>query len=280
MADGAARVAALQMRSGSVVADNLRAAAGLLAAAAARGARLAVLPENFALMPKSEADRLAAAESDGGGMIQDFLAAQAAHHGMWIVGGSVPLDAGAGRRVYASCVVYDAAGRCAARYDKIHLFDVALGDGESYRESAYIQAGSPDQAVVVATPCGKLGLSVCYDLRFPELYRRLSTLGAEVLCVPSAFTWATGRVHWEVLLRARAVENLAYVVAPAQYGVHDNGRRTYGHSLVVGPWGETLAALAEDDGVAVADIDRAALTRLREQFPCLKHRCIPGPEAP
>ncbi|MDH3637608.1 MAG: carbon-nitrogen hydrolase family protein [Gammaproteobacteria bacterium] len=280
MAEDTERLAVIQMRSGSAVSDNFERAAELLAAAADRGARLAVLPENFALMPNSEGDRLAAAEADGDGPIQTFLAAQAAQHRMWIIGGSVPLAGTAADRVFAASLVYDARGTRVARYDKIHLFDVELDSGESYRESEYIQAGAPDQAVVVDTPCGRVGLSVCYDLRFPELYRRLSDLGAELLCVPSAFTWATGRVHWEVLLRARAVENLAFVVAPAQHGLHENGRRTFGHSMIIGPWGDILATLADADGVAVAEVDREALTRLRQRFPSLAHRCIVGPETP
>ncbi len=268
------RVAAIQMCSGAVVEDNLARAAALLAVAARRGAQLAVLPENFALMPVSDRDRLAAAEPDGDGPIQELLAAQARQHGMWVVGGSVPLAAPSGERVHAASLVYAATGERAARYDKIHLFDVELDTGEAYRESEYIHAGAPDQAAVVETPCGRLGLSVCYDLRFPELYRRLSSRGAQLLCVPSAFTWTTGRIHWEVLLRARAVENLAYVIAPAQYGVHENGRRTYGHTMIVGPWGEVRATRGDGDGVVVTDVDLDALADLRERFPSLAHRCI------
>lgn len=280
MTDGSTRLAAIQMRSGAAVTDNLERAAGLLAVAADRGAQLAVLPENFALMPNTERERLAAAETDGDGPIQALLAAQARRHKMWVIGGSVPLAAASRDRVFAASLVYDARGERVARYDKIHLFDVELDGGEAYRESEYIHPGAPDQAVVVDTPCGRLGLSVCYDLRFPELYRRLSRCGAQLLCVPSAFTWTTGRVHWEVLLRARAVENLAFVVAPAQYGEHDNGRRTYGHSMIVGPWGEIRATLAEGDGVAVTDVDLGALTRLRRRFPSLAHRCIACSETP
>jgi len=270
-----AKVAAVQMSSGPEVAQNLEQASELIGRAAALGARLVVLPENFALMPRSDRDRLAAAESAGSGPIQDFLADQARTHGLWIVGGTIPiLSVDAPGRVRAACLVYDAHGVCAGRYDKIHLFDVDLkdqnGTGERYRESDSIEAGS--ETVVLDSPFGRLGLAVCYDLRFPELYRRLLAAGSELYAIPSAFTVRTGQAHWEMLVRARAVENLAYVIAAAQWGTHANGRSTYGHSMIVDPWGTILAELASGPGVAVADLERPRLEHLRASFPSIRHR--------
>lgn len=268
------RLAVIQMHSGPHPDSNLARAEALLAQAATDDARVAVLPENFYVMPTAERDRLTVAEPDEDGLVQKFLADQAARHGMWIVGGTVPILTDAGDRVYAANLVYDDQGRRVARYDKIHLFDVELENGESYRESEYIQRGAPQNHVVVDTPLGRIGLSVCYDLRFPELYRRLSELGAELLCVPSAFTWTTGSAHWEILLRARAVENLAFVAAAGQFGVHENGRKTYGHSMIVGPWGDILGVLPDGEGVVTATLDRARLKHLRAAFPSLAHRCL------
>ncbi|MDE2149865.1 MAG: carbon-nitrogen hydrolase family protein [Gammaproteobacteria bacterium] len=262
--------AVVQMQSGASVAANLERATMLLAQARRDGARLAVLPENFALMGAHERDKLAAAETDGDGPIQRFLAASARELGLWIVAGTVPLAAGA-NHVYGACLVYDDAGRRAARYDKIHLFDVQTPDGRVYRESASLAAGTP-QAVCVDGPLGRLGLSVCYDLRFPELYRRLAAGGAQVLCVPSAFTVPTGRAHWLALLSARAIENQCYVLAAAQCGQHPGGRLTYGHSLILDPWGEVLAQLAGDEGVACARLDLQRLREVRADFPALAHR--------
>ena len=219
------KVAAIQMTSGPEVAANLEQAGALLEAAAARGARLAALPENFSFMGLRDADKRAAAEPDGHGPAQDFLASTARRLRLWIIGGTVPLAAGADGRVAAACLVYDSDGARVARYDKIHLFDVDLpGRAESYRESAHVAPGA--RATLIDTPAGRLGLSVCYDVRFPELYRHLSAAGAQLLSVPSAFTSPTGRAHWETLLRARAIENLCYVVAPAQSGFHASGRET------------------------------------------------------
>ena len=267
-------VAAVQMNSGPDVAANLAAAGRWLAQAHAQGAALAVLPENFALMGARETDKLAVAEADGGGPIQEFLAQTARRLQMWIVAGTIPLKVpGQADRVYAASLVYDDKGKAVARYDKIHLFDVAVPGGERYCESASIARGEA-RAVVVDTPLGKLGLSVCYDLRFPELYRRLSAAGAEILLVPSAFTERTGRSHWEFLLRARAVENLCYVVAPNQCGEHAGGRRTWGHSAVIDPWGEVLACRDADDGVATAVVSRQHLQELRAGFPALEHRIL------
>lgn len=269
------RVAALQMRSGAEVDANLREADALLARARDEGAALAVLPENFAFMGAHERDKLAVAEAPDAGPIQDFLAAAARRLGLWLVAGTVPLRTPDPGRVAAACLVYDAGGARVARYDKIHLFDVdvpaAGGAAERYRESASIAPGAP-APVLVDTPAGRLGLSVCYDLRFPELYRALAAAGAELLAVPSAFTARTGEAHWEPLLRARAIENQCYVVAPGQGGEHPGGRRSWGHSLIADPWGRVLAQCGEGAGVAVAPVPREALQNLRASFPVLRHR--------
>ncbi len=271
-------VAAIQMCSSDIRDDNLAVAGRLLEDAAARGAQLAVLPENFALMGRHERDKLAIAEAAGSGPIQQFLADTARRLRMWIVAGSVPLAVeGDADHVWASCRVYDAGGVAVARYDKIHLFDIEVpnrdggGAGERYRESASIAFGAP-QTVVVDTPAGRLGLSICYDLRFPELYRRLAAAGAEIVCVPAAFTERTGRAHWDALLRARAIENQCFVIAPGQSGEHVNGRRTWGHSLILDPWGETLGLLESGAGVVVAGLSRARLAEVRQTFPALSHR--------
>ncbi|HVO00263.1 MAG TPA: carbon-nitrogen hydrolase family protein [Steroidobacteraceae bacterium] len=267
----ACRVAAVQMCSGGERDANLATAGRLLQAAAEQGAGVAVLPENFSIMAQRDADRRALAEPDGAGPVQDFLAQAAARLRLWIVAGSVPIANAPGERISQSCLVYSDDGARAARYDKIHLFDVELPDrAESYRESAHMAPGS--KVVTVDTPAGRLGLSICYDLRFPELYRRLQAAGAQWFVVPAAFTAPTGEAHWEPLLRARAIENLCYVVASAQYGLHPNGRRTWGHSLIVDYWGRILAQLPDGEGVISATIDRAAQDDARRKFPALSHR--------
>lgn len=264
-------VAAVQMNSGGDRDANLATAARLLAQAAQRGARVAVLPENFSIMAQRDADRRALAEADGGGPVQDFLAHTAASLGIWIVAGSVPIANRPGERVAQACLVYAANGGRAARYDKIHLFDVELPDrAESYRESAHMAPGH--EVATVDTPAGRLGLSICYDVRFPELYRALQAAGAQWFVVPAAFTVPTGEAHWEPLLRARAIENLCYLVASAQCGVHPNGRSTYGHSLIVDYWGRVLTQLPEGAGVVTATIDLAAQSEVRRKFPALAHR--------
>lgn len=262
--------AALQMTSGPELQANLDQAGRLIADAAARGAQLIALPENFALMAIPDSVRLAAAEAEGRGPIQDFLARAAREHKVWLIGGTIPLRARDPNKVRAACLLYDPNGERVARYDKIHLFDVQLGNGERYLESNAFEAG--DTPVVANTPFGRLGLTVCYDLRFPELFRRLIDAGADILTVPSAFTAYTGRAHWESLIRARAIENLAYVLAPAQTGRHANGRETYGNSMIVDPWGEVLARREEGIGVVVADCELAKLRSVRSQLPSLEHR--------
>ncbi|OGI37238.1 MAG: acyltransferase [Candidatus Muproteobacteria bacterium RBG_16_64_10] len=265
-------LAAIQMASGPEVAQNLAAAEQLIATAAQAGAGLVALPENFALMAGSDAERLAAAEDDGRGPIQDFLAEAARRHRIWLVGGTLPIKAQPSGKARATCLLFDDHGRRVARYDKIHLFDVQLPNGEQYRESAAFEPGS--EIVVADTPFGKLGLAVCYDLRFPELFRAMLDRSAEVFAVPSAFTALTGRAHWEILVRARAVENLAYVIAAAQGGRHASGRETWGHSMIVDPWGEVLARQETGAGVALAVCDRARLAEIRAQLPSLRHRRI------
>ena len=268
------KIAALQTVSGADVAANLDTAGALLAEAARAGAELAVLPEYFCLMGQRDRDKLAVRESFGSGPVQDFLARSARAHGLWIVGGTLPLVAGSDQHVRNTSLVYAPSGECVARYDKIHLFKFENGR-EQYDESRVIEAGSGPQAFTLPSRDGhawRVGLSVCYDLRFPELYRALS---ADLLLVPSAFTHVTGEAHWELLLRARAVENLAFVCAPAQGGRHDNGRRTWGHSMVVDPWGSVLA-VREDEGpgVVLAELDAQRLVQVRAQLPALDHRVL------
>lgn len=267
------RVAAIQMNSGASVDANLALADELLGAAAADGCGLAVLPENFALMAARARDKAKVAEAPGEGPIQAFLSAAARRHALWIVGGSLPLISPgmAAERVYGACPVYDADGEQQAIYRKIHLFDVDLPDQqESYRESRSMYPG--EDVVCVDTPLGRLGLTICYDVRFPELYRRLVADGANLFTVPAAFTTTTGAAHWHTLLRARAIENLAYVIAPGQYGEHPDRRSTYGHSLIVDPWGRVLAEADDGNGHVAAEIDPQLPARLRDEFPALKNR--------
>jgi len=250
------RVAAVQMVSAPEVGANLEAAARLIAAAAAAGARLVALPENFYLIGRHEGDKVKVREPDGKGPIQDFLARTARSHKVWLVAGTVPIACGDAQRVRGACLVYDSDGKRVARYDKMHLFRFTSGD-ERYDETRTLEPG--DRPVAVESPFGRLALSVCYDVRYPELYRALGSFDA--MLVPSAFTVPTGAAHWETLLRARAIENQAYVIAPAQGGEHASGRRTYGHSMIVDPWGEILAVQPEGEGVVLAEMD---LSRIRE----------------
>jgi nitrilase len=263
------KIAALQTVSTPDVARNLEAAARLIGEAAARGAQLVALPEYFCLMGQRDSDKLAVAEAPGHGPIQDFLAAQARAHGLWVIGGTLPIRAAAGARVRNACCVYAPDGTLAARYDKIHLFRFDNGR-ESYDEARVLEPG--DTPVAVQAGPLRVGLSVCYDLRFPELYRALCAPPCDLLSVPAAFTHTTGRAHWELLLRARAVENQCYVLAAAQGGLHENGRRTWGHSMIVDPWGEVLAQQPEGEGVVLAEVDAARLAAVRQQLPALAHR--------
>ena len=266
-------VAALQMTSVADISRNLETAKRLLRQARDGGACLAVLPENFSFMGRTEAERRSVIEPEGEGQVQHAMAGAAREFGLWIVAGTHPVAVPGEARPASACIVYDDRGRRAARYDKIHLFDVDLPGGrENYRESSNAVPGSTP--VIVDTPAGRLGLSVCYDLRFPELYRRLVADGAEILSVPSAFTVPTGQVHWEVLLRARAIENLCYVIAAAQTGIHDSGRETYGDSLVADYWGRVLGRLPRGNGVVLAEIDRASQAATRLHFPALGHRVM------
>ena len=267
------RVAAIQMNSGSDVDINLQAADGLLRDAASDNCGMAVLPENFAIMGQRGRDKTAVAEEPGSGPIHDFLAAAAQRYKLWIIAGSMPLVSPEieNDRVYGACPVYSPDGQLQAIYRKIHLFDVDLVDQqESYRESRSMYPGN--EVVTVDTPCGTVGLTICYDLRFPELYRQLVDAGASVFTVPAAFTATTGEAHWHTLLRARAIENLAYVIAPGQHGMHPDGRATYGHSIIIDPWGRVLAEQAEGAGFAAADIDTAMAAKLRAEFPALTNR--------
>jgi len=269
------RVAAIQMVSSSDVGQNLEVAGRLLRESRRQDARVAALPENFAFMGIAEADKFAIAEDEGTGPIQSAIAEQARQLGLWIVAGTLPLRVPGEPRLAAASLVFDDSGRQVARYDKIHLFDVAIpGKDERYQESASVRPG--DTPVCVDTPAGRLGMAVCYDLRFPELFRRLLGLGAEWFCLPSAFTAPTGRAHWEPLLRARAIENLCHVVAPAQSGFHDNGRETHGNSMIVDCWGRVLARLPRGSGVVLADIDLVRQRELRQNFPCVDHRRLPS----
>ena len=264
-------VAAIQMTSSHVVADNLAAAAGLLREAKELGCEIACLPENFSFIGLRDADKVQVAEVDGEGPVQSFLSKTARDLKMWILGGTIVIRGDGDSRVTNSSLLIDAAGKRVARYDKIHLFDVTIpGRDEQYRESTHVAAGR--DPVIADTPVGRLGLSVCYDMRFPELYRDLVAQGAEWLAMPAAFTVPTGRAHWETLLRARAIENLCYVVAPAQSGTHSSGRETYGDSLIVDYWGQVLSRLAKGTGVITADIDLAKEAETRARFPALDNR--------
>ncbi|HEX6928445.1 MAG TPA: carbon-nitrogen hydrolase family protein [Gammaproteobacteria bacterium] len=263
-------VAAIQMASGPRLDVNLAEAGRLLRAAAEANVRLAVLPEYFAQFGLPERERTAAAETSGSGPIQDFLARMSRETGMWIVGGSLPLKT-TGDRVRGACLLFDDKGEPVARFDKMHLFDVHVPEkDEHYEESEWTEPG--EDIVVADTPFGRLGLAVCYDLRFPELFRQMTALGVDIFALPAAFTAATGRAHWEILLRTRAVENLAYLIAAGQGGFHANGRETFGDSMIVDPWGSILARRRESgSGFVVANIDLERQRQLRRTFPVLNH---------
>ena len=263
------KIAAIQMASGPYVAANLSEAERLIEVAANQGAKLVALPEYFALMGFKETDKVAAREEEGKGPIQQFLKSMAKKHKIWLIGGSVPLVSNFPNKVRNSCLVYDDQGQQVARYDKIHLFGLNLGN-EQYHEEKTIESG--DAIKVVDTPFGKIGLSICYDLRFPELYRAMKDVN--IIVVPSAFTDTTGKAHWETLVRARAIENLSYVMAPAQGGYHLSGRETHGNSMIVDPWGVVLDRLPRGSGVVIAAMNPKYQASLRASLPALKHRTI------
>lgn len=265
------KVAAIQMASGPNVKANLAEAEKLIKIAVQQEAELVVLPENFAIMGLAETDKVKVAEDVGSGLLQDFLQEQAKKHNIWLVGGTIPIRSSEPDKVLAACLLLNSQGEQVARYDKIHLFDVTIeASNESYTESETITPG--DKIVVVDTPFGRLGLAVCYDLRFPELFRAMIDLGMEVCVLPSAFTSLTGRVHWESLLRSRAIENLSYIIAADQGGYHVGGRETHGDSMIIDPWGSVLNRLPHGAGVVVADIDIARLEHTRKMFPALNHQ--------
>ncbi len=270
-AGGVFKVAAIQMASGPNVDGNLGEAGRLIAKAAEQGAKLVVLPEFFAIMGMDEQEKVAVREQPGSGPIQSFLADAAKRHGIWLVGGSIPLAAKSPDKVLNSCLVFDDSGMQVGRYDKIHLFNLELGN-ESYNESRTIEPGK--EVAVLDTPFGRIGLAICYDLRFPELFRAMKEV--DVIVLPSAFTATTGKVHWEPLVRARAIENLSFVVAAAQGGYHVNGRETHGHSMIVDPWGRVLDQLPRGSGVVVADVNPTYQASLRASLPALSHRTIYG----
>ncbi len=261
--------AAVQMISTPVVAENLATADRLIEQAAAAGARLVLLPEYFAIVGSSETDKLAVAESSGAGLIQDFLSHAAQRYGVWLAGGTIPLRCGDPDKVRNSLLVFDPQGRRVARYDKIHLFGFDNGS-EYYREANTIEAGTTP--VAFDTPWGRVGLAICYDLRFPELFRAMGPV--DILLLPAAFTATTGRAHWEVLLRARAIENQCFVVASGQGGLHPTGRETHGHSMLIDPWGQVLDCRQSGEGLAIAELKRSQLERVRKTLPALSHRML------
>ena len=261
------RIAALQMISGPRVADNLVTAGRLVDDAVQQGAQLVVLPEYFPVIGAADADRVRAREDFGCGPIQSWLAETAQRHGIWIFAGSIPLTASSPDKMRNSTLVFNPAGECVKRYDKIHLFGFRKGD-ETYDEAGFIEPG--DQVVSVDTPFGRVALSICYDLRFPELYRALAPV--DLILVPAAFTETTGKAHWEILLRARAIENQCYLLAVGQGGRHENGRMTHGNSMIIDPWGEILDRKLKGPGVVIADLDHQHIADIRESLPALAHR--------
>ncbi|MES9858105.1 MAG: carbon-nitrogen hydrolase family protein [Sedimenticola sp.] len=265
------KIAAIQMATSPNVSANLLEAERLIAEAVDNGAGLVVLPENFAFLGKRQSELCSLREADNDGPLQEFLSQLAKRYSIWLVGGTIPLEAKDNSKVRAASLVYNSDGERVARYDKIHLFDVNLIEAnERYIESSTIEPG--EEAVVVDTPFGKLGLAICYDLRFPELFRMLLDKGMEIACLPAAFTAITGKAHWETLVRARAIENLSYVVASAQGGFHMNGRETHGHSMIVDPWGNILEQLPSGTGSVCSPLDLEYLASTRRNFPTIDHR--------
>ena len=268
------KVASIQMISTADVDENLKSASDLIALAANQGAEFHLLPENFPLMGHDENDTVAILEPFGQGPLQDFLSEQSEKHGIWLMGGTIPLQASDTNKVRPTCLLYNPKGKCTSRYNKIHLFDATFDEEskESYQESNTLEAG--DEIVVAETPIGNIGMSVCYDLRFPEFYRAMHKSDVNIITVPSAFTATTGEAHWESLLRARAIENLCYVIASNQGGRHTNDRETWGHSMIIDPWGKILDCVEKGSGVAIAEIELEKQKTLRKNFPCLEHRVI------
>lgn len=270
------KIAAIQMASGTNVSANLIEVSRQILSAAQAGAKLIVLPENFAIMGLQDIEQVKIAEDDGVGPIQDFLSEQAKKNKVWLIAGTIPLKSDNEDKIYAASLVYNDNGERVSRYDKIHLFDVHLeATSETYKESETIDAGN--QAIVVDTPFGKIGLAICYDLRFPELFRQLALQDAEIIVLPAAFTAITGKAHWEVLIRARAIENLCYLVASAQGGYHVNGRETHGDSMIVDPWGSILDNLPQGSGYVIAEVELENVKSIRKNFPALQHRKISCP---
>jgi len=268
-ATGIIKIAGIQMASGPQVSANLSEAERLIEIAVAQGAKLIALPEYFAIMGLKDTDKVKVREKEGSGPIQRFLAKMAKKHQIWLLGGSIPLESGTPKKVRNACLAFDPTGKLVARYDKIHLFNLDLGN-EHYHEDDTIEAG--DRVVVLDTPLGRIGLSICYDLRFPELYRAMGEV--DLIVVPSAFTDTTGKAHWETLVRARAIENLCYVLAPAQGGYHLSGRETHGNSMIVDPWGVVLDRLPRGSGIVLAGINPAYQESLRKSLPALQHRTL------
>jgi len=266
------RIAAIQMASGSNVVANLQIAGQLINDAVIMGATLITLPENFALMAMQPNDNIKIGEQYGSGIIQNFLSQQAKKFGIWLVGGTLPILVNDSQKIRSACLVFDNTGNQVARYDKMHLFDVTTNSNEQYCESEVFESGN--KIIIIKTPYGRLGLAICYDLRFPELFRCMSSVGVDLISLPSAFTATTGKAHWELLVRTRAIENLCYVIASNQGGYHVNGRETYGNSMIVDPWGIVLTRLNRGTGVICADIDLEQQANLRYKFPVLEHRKV------
>lgn len=266
------QIAVIQMISSLDVSHNLSTAEGYIDEAAKRGVKLVALPENFACMALHERDKIAIAEAEGDGQIQQWMSHMAKTYQVHLLGGTIPIKVPGKDKIFAASILFNNQGEPIAKYNKIHLFDVTVDDGESYQESAAIEPGS--EIVAVDTPVGRVGLTVCYDLRFAEIFRQLIIKEVDLYFVPSAFTEKTGSAHWEVLLRARAIENLAYVAAPNQGGVHENGRQTFGHSMIIDPWGKVLANASRQSGPVYAEIDLNYVRQLRSQFPCNQHHVL------
>ncbi|MCF6193129.1 MAG: carbon-nitrogen hydrolase family protein, partial [Kangiellaceae bacterium] len=265
------RISAIQMVSTADYYENIGSAKRLIIEAAQAGSNILVLPEYFCFMGMQEQDKYEYVEKHKNGELQSMLSGLAEKYGVWIIAGTHPIASNEPARPYGRCYVYDDHGKVATWYDKIHLFDVNVPDSKgSYRESAMTKAG--DKVICFNTPWGMIGIAVCYDLRFPELFRQQAKAGCEIIILPAAFTYKTGEKHWQVLIQARAIENLCYFVASAQGGTHQNGRETWGHSCIVSPWGDILAELPDGEGFVHAELDRNALTELRTSFPVLKHR--------